>query len=146
MGFDWSWVLVIAGAVAILIEVAMGGFAGFDLVLIGSAFVLGGACGLLLGSPIAGFASAGALCLLYIAAGRRWLRDRLLHKTVHSNADAVIGRQALVTQRVGPHQPGQVKTGDEIWRALPAPGTAGPFEPGAVVTVDAVDGVTLLVR
>jgi membrane protein implicated in regulation of membrane protease activity len=51
----------------------------------------------------------------------------------------------LVTQKVAEHEPGQVKVRDEVWRAVPAGGT-GPFEPGAVVTVAAVDGVTLQVR
>ena len=146
MSATWCWVLVIGGGVAILAEVAMGGFAGFDLVLIGSACVIGGAAGLATGSPAIGFAIAGVLALAYIAAGRRWLRDRLLHKTVHSNADAVLGRRGLVTRRIATHEPGQVKVGDEIWRALPAPGAAGPFEAGAEVTVGEVDGVTLLVR
>ena len=35
----WNWLLILSGAALILIEVAAGGFAGFDLVLIGSAFV-----------------------------------------------------------------------------------------------------------
>jgi membrane protein implicated in regulation of membrane protease activity len=46
---------------------------------------------------------------------------------------------------VAEHEPGQVKVRDEVWRAVPAPG-GGPFEAGAVVTVEAVDGVTLRVR
>ncbi len=33
MSIDWSWLLVVLGAVMVLIEVALGGFAGFDLVL-----------------------------------------------------------------------------------------------------------------
>ena len=45
MGAGWNWLLVVAGALLILVEVAFGGFAGFDLVLIGSAFVLGGGIG-----------------------------------------------------------------------------------------------------
>ena len=46
--------LVVVGAVMVLVEVALGGFAGFDLVLIGSSFVLGGALGLLMGNAAAG--------------------------------------------------------------------------------------------
>jgi hypothetical protein len=30
----WNWILIVAGAALILAEVALGGFAGFDLVLI----------------------------------------------------------------------------------------------------------------
>jgi membrane protein implicated in regulation of membrane protease activity len=65
---------------------------------------------------------------------------------VPSNVDALLGQRALVTVRVAEHQPGQVRVRDEVWRAVPAAGAAGPFEPGAQVTVEDVDGVTLQVR
>ena len=146
MSNGWSWVLLVAGAVLVLIEVAFGGFAGFDLVLIGSAFVLGGATGLLAHNPALGLVVASGLCVGYIAIGRRWVRARLTSRAVPSNADALLGQRGLVTVRVAEHAPGQVKVRDEVWRAIPAPGAHGPFEAGAVVTVDGVDGVTLSVR
>jgi membrane protein implicated in regulation of membrane protease activity len=68
------------------------------------------------------------------------------HRAVSSNVDAVIGRPAMVLVRIAAHEPGQVRVHDEIWRAVPAAGTAGPFEPGTEVTVQGVDGVTLQVR
>jgi membrane protein implicated in regulation of membrane protease activity len=141
-----NWLLIIVGALCILTEVAMGGFAGFDLVLVGSAVALGGFIGLLVGNPVVGLVVAAALSLLYIALGRRWLRARLRHTTVESNADALVGQSALVVARVAEHHPGQVKVRDEVWRAATVPGVAGPFEAGAVVVVQEVDGVTLLVR
>jgi membrane protein implicated in regulation of membrane protease activity len=146
MSDGWNWVLLVAGALLILVEVAFGGFAGFDLVLIGSAFVLGGGLGLLTHSPALGLAVASGLCVAYIALGRRWVRGRLASKHVPSNADALLGQRAMVTVRIAEHAPGQVKVRDEVWRATPAPGVSGPFEVGAVVTVDGVDGVTLRVR
>jgi membrane protein implicated in regulation of membrane protease activity len=146
MEMGWSWGLLITGALFILVEVAFGGFAGFDLVLIGSAFVVGGGVGLWTQRPAVGLIVAAVLCLFYIAAGRRWVRARLRPKSVPSNADALLGERALVTVRVAEHAPGQVKVRDEVWRAVPAPGSAGPFEQGVVVTVEGVDGVTLRVR
>lgn len=146
MAFDANWVLVIAGALLILIEVALGGFAGFDLVLIGSAFMLGGAVGLVMHSSAAGFLVASVLCVVYIAVGRRWVRDRMRARHTPSNVDALVGAQGVVVTRIGAHEPGQIRVRDEIWRAVPAPGVTGPFEPGAVVTVSGVDGVTLQVR
>lgn len=146
MSASWNWVLLLAGVLFILVEVALGGFAGFDLVLIGSAFVLGGAIGLAIGNAAIGFLVASVLCLLYIAVGRRWVRARLRTGHTPSNVDALVGRSGLVTMRVAEHEPGQVKVRDEIWRAIPAPGAAAPFEPGRVVTVAGVDGVTLQVR
>jgi membrane protein implicated in regulation of membrane protease activity len=144
--FDWGWVLVAAGALMILVEVLLGGFTGFDLALIGSAFILGGALGLVTGSAPAGFVVASVLCILYIAVGRRWVRARLKHGQIPSNVDAVIGRKAVVTRRIAPHEPGQVKVQDEVWRAVPADDAPGPFEQGTVVTVAGVNGVTLQVR
>ncbi|TMQ73409.1 MAG: hypothetical protein E6K81_04630, partial [Candidatus Eisenbacteria bacterium] len=105
MEMGWSWGLVIAGALLILVEVAFGGFAGFDLVLIGSAFVVGGGVGLWTQRPAVGLIVAAVLCLFYIAAGRRWVRARLRPKSVPSNADALLGERALVTVRVAEHAP-----------------------------------------
>ena len=146
MQLNWNWVLVVAGAVMVLIEAALGGFAGFDLVLIGSSFVLGGALGLLTHSAAAGFVTASVLCVLYIAAGRRWVRARLKRPGIATNTDALIGQRGLVTQALSVHQPGQVSLRGEVWRARPAADEPGTLEAGAEVMVEGVDGVTLNVR
>ena len=147
MSIDWSWLLVFAGAVLVLVEVLLGGFAGFDLVLIGSAFILGGIAGLVTKSPGLAYVTAAVLGLAYIVLGRRLVRERLAvsHGGHATNIDAVLGQQGVVQQRIGAHEPGLVKVGDEVWRALPVSG-AGPFEAGALITVAGVDGVTLQVR
>jgi membrane protein implicated in regulation of membrane protease activity len=146
LNLNWNWVLVVVGAVMVLVEAVLGGFAGFDLVLIGSSFVLGGALGLLTGSAPLGFVTASVLCLLYIAAGRRWVRARLKRPSIATNTDALIGQRALVTQALSAHQPGMVSLRGEVWRACPAAGEPGPLEPGIEVVVEGVDGVTLTVR
>lgn len=146
MRISWNWTLIIAGALLVLVEVAFGGFAGFDLVLIGSAFVIGGALGLAFKSAVLGFIVASALCILYIVLGRRYVRARFRHKPTESNVDALLGRQGVVVQRIAPQAPGQVRVNDEIWRAEAAPGVTDVFEPGSLVTVAGVSGVTLQVR
>jgi|SRR5437016_3082355 len=143
---NWSWNLIILGAAMVLFEVVLGGFAGFDLVLVGSSLALGGAVGLLFGEATVGFGTASILCVLYIAVGRRWVRARLKRPGVTTNTDAIVGQRALVVLKIDAHQPGQVKVRDEVWRARPAAGTPGPFEVGVEVTVESVEGVTLLVR
>jgi len=142
----WCWALILFGALLVLVEVALGGFAGFDLVLIGSSCVVGGAVGLLSGNTTIGLLVAAALGVLYMVAGRRWVRDRLRHRPTRSNTDALIGQRGLVVAALSTHLPGQVRVRDEIWRARPAEGQADPVEPGSEVVVESVDGVTLIVR
>ena len=148
MSTSWNWMLILGGAALILLEVAMGGFAGFDLVLIGTAFALGGALGLWFENLYLGMLIAGILCAIYILIGRRYVRRRLAvpKDGVRSNADAVIGVRALVVARLEPHQAGRVRVNHEDWRAQLAPGVTVPIEAGTEVTVAGVDGVTLLVR
>ncbi len=146
MNSVWNWVLIVAGALLVLVEVALGGFAGFDLVLIGSAFVIGGGAGLVLHSPALGFIVASVLCVLYIGVGRRLVRRQMQARSLPSNTDALIGQMGIVTQRLARHTPGQIRVRDETWRAALAAEIEGPLETGAEVTVTAVDGVTLQVR
>jgi membrane protein implicated in regulation of membrane protease activity len=146
MNLGWNWVLIVVGAVLVLLEVTLGGFAGFDLVLIGSSFVIGGAIGFLFHSAQAGVIATAVLCVLYIAAGRRWVRARLRRPVVPTNIDALIGQRGLVTQAVLEHQPGQVRVRDEVWRARPTKGETGELAAGTEVMVEGVEGVTLLVR
>ena len=146
MNVPWNWVLIVAGALLILIEVLLGGFMGFDLVLIGTSCAIGGAIGLWLGSTTVGFLVAAVMCLLYIAAGRRWMRRRIHVRSLPSNTDAVIGQSALVLAPLSRHHPGQVRVHGEVWRAIPSPGDAEPIEPGSEVLVEGIDGVTLQVR
>ena len=63
-----------------------------------------------------------------------------------SNADAVLGQSAIVTARIAEHEPGRVKVKGEEWLASPAAGLEGPLEPGTVVVVESLEGVTLRVR
>jgi len=144
----WNWMLVLGGAALILLEVLMGGFAGFDLVLIGSAFVVGGAIGLWVGDIYVGLFLGGALCAGYILLGRRWVRRRFLTKTEghKSGGDAALGQRALVLTPIAPHVAGRVRVRGEEWRAVLEDGASQPIAQGTEVTVTGVDGVTLLVR
>jgi membrane protein implicated in regulation of membrane protease activity len=146
MNSFWDWVLIVAGALLVLIEVALGGFAGFDLVLIGSTFIVGGGVGMALHNPAIGFVVAAVLCVIYIGAGRKMVRARMQTRHIPTNADALIGLKGIVTQRIAPHAPGQVRVRDETWRAGLASDAASAIENGTEVTVTAVEGVTLQVR
>ena len=142
----WDWVLIVAGALLVLIEVALGGFAGFDLVLVGSTFIVGGAVGMALHNPAIGFVVAAVLCVIYIGVGRKMMRARMQTRHIPTNSDALLGQKGIVTQRIAPHAPGQIRLRDETWRAGLASGVESPIENGTEVTVTAVEGVTLQVR
>jgi len=144
---NWpNWTLIILGVVCVIAEVLLGAVTGFDLALIGASLIVGGAIGLAMGSTKIGLLATGALALIYLLFFRRWLRSKLTPTTQATNVDAIIGKTAVVTVHIASHAPGQVKVGDEIWRAeLLREGDAAR-EPGEKVTIDSVDGVTLKVR
>jgi membrane protein implicated in regulation of membrane protease activity len=144
---NWiNWVLVIGGILCVIVELAMGALTGFDLALIGGSLTLGGAIGLIAGSEKIGLLAAGVLCFVYFAALRNWLRAKLQIKHQASNVDAVVGRSGTVTRKIDTHKAGTVKVGSEEWRAELAAAEDGGRDAGAVVTVVAVEGVTLKVR
>lgn len=63
-----------------------------------------------------------------------------------TNADAVIGREGLVTEAVNNIEgKGAVKIGGRIWTARSADDSVR-FEQGDVVTIDRIEGVKLIVR
>ena len=143
-----NWMLLIVGVLAFVGEVMLGAATGFDLALLGASLATGGAVGLLFGSTRVGLFAAGALAFLYLAFLRRRIRARLVVTHNPSNADAVLGRTGMVVERIAPHAPGQIKVGDEVWRARLTRDAEGEpaREPGTTVIVESIDGVTLNVR
>jgi membrane protein implicated in regulation of membrane protease activity len=146
MAVDPNWILIIVGALLVLLEVVLGGFAGFDLVLIGTCIALGGAAGLFAHDLRVGYAVGAVLGVLYIVVGRRWVRARMRRPSVRTNTDALIGQRGLVTGGIEQHAPGQVKIHGEVWRARSAEPETVRIEAGSEVVIDSVEGVTLIVR
>lgn len=143
---DGNWVLIIVGALAVLTEVVLGGFAGFDLVLIGTCIAAGGAIGLACHDVRIGYAAGAALSVVYIVVGRRWVRARMRRPSVQTNTDALIGQRGLVTGEIAQHAPGQVRVDGQVWRAQGPDTETSPIRVGTEVVIESVNGVTLLVR
>jgi membrane protein implicated in regulation of membrane protease activity len=144
---NWvNWLLVIAGILCVIVEVGLGALTGFDLALIGGSLAIGGAIGLAIGSGKIGLLAAGILALVYLAIFRRWLRSKLTGKEQPTNVDAVVGKTGVVTQRITAREPGMIRVAGEIWRAALVATEDAAREPGATVTVESVEGVTLKVR
>ncbi len=76
MSHSVSWVLVVVGAVLVVLEILLGALSGFDLLLLGSAILLGGAAGIVSGTPLVGIIAAAALSLAYFVGRRRIHRRR----------------------------------------------------------------------
>jgi membrane protein implicated in regulation of membrane protease activity len=64
------------------------------------------------------------------------------YKIVHSNVDAIVGCEAVVTVKITPIKVGFVKILNEIWRAR----SDIELEVGEVVKIKNVDGTTLIVK
>jgi membrane protein implicated in regulation of membrane protease activity len=80
-----------------------------------------------------------------LALLRPLLVRRFHHGGVRTNMDALIGKTAIVTQRLGPQgQTGRLLVEGEDWRALSVDDAA--VEPGTRVIVVEVDGATLKVE
>lgn len=141
-----NWILVIAGAVLVLIEVILGAVTGFDLVLIGSALMLGGVLGLLSKSAMLGTAAAGLLALLYVFVGRKRIRSRFARPGMPSNTDAILGQTAKVVEPITAERAGRIKFEGDEWRAALAHPDRGTIEVGQNVRIARIDGVTAFVE
>lgn len=112
-----SLVLVGLGLLAILIELVIGLYSAFDLVIVGSAFVIGGFVGYLTNSFVIGIVLTSIVCFIYFLLIRNYLRKRLDINTSSSNIDAVNGKTGIALVDFDGHMNGKVKIEGEIWSA-----------------------------
>ncbi len=134
--------LIILGIIAIIIEVALGAALGFELLIIGAVFVVGGLVGLASGSLMIALISITVLIVFYIFFARSRIKKSLDITTKKTNMDLIMGKVARVVKPIKPHEPGQVKIEGEVWRAE----SAEELVEGQKVIVKSVSGVTVLVE
>jgi membrane protein implicated in regulation of membrane protease activity len=139
---DRNTLLVLLGLVAIILEVLLGAPTGFDLLLLGVIFMIGGGMGILTANFIYALGLIIALSFLYIFFGRKAIRQKLNVTTRKTNTDNLISQTAVVTKAISPEKPGQIKVEGEIWRAEAEKAVAV----GRKVEIESVSGVTLKVR
>jgi membrane protein implicated in regulation of membrane protease activity len=143
-GFDW-WVWLIVGLILAGAELALPG--GLFLIFLGlAAIAVGGlrAAGLLpdLWQQLIAFAafSVGAMALL-----RRPIQARLSRPGAgEADVDRLVGASAYTLGEVAADGFGQVELRGSTWTARNA--TARALAPGERCIVEAVDGLTLIVR
>lgn len=142
----WNWMLVFSGLGMILVEVLLGAFTGFDFALVGTCLMAGGGVGLFFGSAKIGMAAAAGLAAVYLIFFRKYVRSKVSAPDKASNVDSLIGRSGIVTEPIAPDRAGQVRVGDEVWRAALVEGSQESRSSGETVVVESIDGVTLHVR
>jgi membrane protein implicated in regulation of membrane protease activity len=138
---DPNTLLIILGFVMIVLEIALGAITGFDLLLVGIAFIIGGFIGLTFHSINLALIIILVLIALYIFIIRNMVKKVLYIKTTKTNTDNIIGQTGIVTKTITPDKPGQMKIDGEIWRAT----ATKTIKEGTEVKIISVSGVTLTV-
>jgi len=140
---EWFFLIFIGiGLAMILLELLMGMFTGFDLVFLGSAFIIGGLISWPFHSWMLALAITMIICLAYIALGRKYVHRWSAVKKEITNIDRIIGLRGVVLQDISLSSAGLVKVGNEEWRAR----AENAIEQGAVIKVVGISGVTLSVE
>ena len=70
---------------------------------------------------------------------------KLNNRTVKTNADALIGRNAVAQSDVDELSRGEVRVDGKVWTAVPARDSAS-IRKGDIVTVTGIEGVKLIVK
>lgn len=133
---------VIGGLLLILAELLVGIETGFDLVLIGSILIVSGFVGIFTDSTTLMLILATVLSVLYIAVGRKQVRQKITTVSKRTNIDKLIGATGTVVRTITPDTAGLVRINDEDWRAS----ADEIIYEQATIVVDAIEGVTLIVH
>jgi membrane protein implicated in regulation of membrane protease activity len=135
-------VFVVIGLLMVLAELVIGIQTGFDLLLIGSIMVVSGFVGIVTGSEMLMLLLAIGLSVVYIAVGRKRIRQKITTVTKKTNIDKLVGATATVERNINPDTAGIVRVDDERWRAS----ADEVLYEGDTVTIEAIEGVTVIVR
>lgn len=82
--------------------------------------------------------------LFFVIVTRPLAVRKLNSRTVKTNIDALIGKEAVVESDADSLSPGQVRAEGKVWTAVPAEGS-DPVRKGDIVTIAGVEGVKLIV-
>ncbi len=82
--------------------------------------------------------------VVFLALTRPLVKKKLTPHKEKTNTDRLIGKTAIVTDIITPDKfAGAVTVGGQVWSAVSADGA--PIEQGKEVTIEAIDGVKLVV-
>lgn len=132
------WVVLIVITIIIELETA-------DLITIW--FTLGAIVALIASafgaSPIIQVAIFIGVSLILIVLTRPLTKRMMKTEIVRTNADKVIGMQAVVTKTINPDEIGEVKVDNQLWRAVSLDSQV--INVGDRVTINAITGIRLIV-
>jgi len=144
---------IAAVAVWLVAALVLIGIETITLAFVAVYVALGAVCAAVAAAVGAGF---GVQVIVFVVVavlslvGTRHLLRRALHRTplVHSGAQTVVGRHAVVTLAVpgGPGGRGQIRVGTEYWSAKAESDLAAGIAEGTTVEVLRIEGVTAVVR
>jgi membrane protein implicated in regulation of membrane protease activity len=137
-----SNILIISGFVLILLELFIGIETGFDLVLVGISLIIGGVFGNVFDNSYVAFILASVLSLLYIAFGRKIIKQKITVTTSKTNTDQLIGKKGVMVKATSPDKTGIIKINDEEWRAA----SKESIKEGTEAKVLSIEGVTLQIK
>ncbi|MFC1904237.1 NfeD family protein [Chloroflexota bacterium] len=139
----WLWlVFIIVGLLLVLLELIVGVETGFDLVIIGSAFILGGLVGWPFHSWVLPLIVTSLICVIYVVIGRRYVHRWTAVKKVKTNIDAIIGSEGIVLKNIARNVDGRIRVGSQQWRAR----AEENIKEGDEIVVTGISGSTLIVE
>lgn len=139
-----TWVIwLIAAVVLIILEIVTPGLFFFACLAIGSlAAAVIAYFGISNWLEFGVFAFVAVISIFAIRPFfKKWM-EKQNKMTVNSNVDALIGAEALVTEKIVPEKPGFVKVRGEIWLAE----SDSEIEPGTKVAIESLSGTKVFVK
>ncbi len=140
---SWLWLIFVAvGLFLVFLEFIIGVEAGLDLVVVGSAFILGGLVTWPFHSWVPTVIVTSLICVAYVVLGRRYVHRWTTVKKEKSNVDAIIGREGIVLKSIVKHFDGRIRIDNQQWRAR----AEEDIQEGDEVVVTGIRGATLIVE
>lgn len=115
---DPNWLIFYAGLGFIILELIVGIDTCFDFLLLGLSLILGSLAGFLFDNYFVAVGASIVISALYIVFSRSYIKEKLHISTHKTNIDVLIGSSAMVIKDINKENAGQVKHGNEIWRAV----------------------------
>ena len=140
---QWLWLIFVGvGLLLVLLELIVGVATGFDMVFVGSTFILGGLVTWPFGSWPATVIVTSVICVAYVAIGRKYVHRWTAVREAKTNVDAIIGRKGIVLRGIAKYADGRVKIDNQQWRAR----AEEDIKEGEEIVVSSVKGATLIVN